>query len=285
MGNRGTKAGALFTPVDDEIRQAVLAVCQPSISRYCRDIGISFDTVYGLIRGHSKWVSDDVLKRVGVFQQFADREWKTKMAWPIGKKLPGRTMPIRQGRNGLEKTCNCPKHNGAWVSLGNFNFHKTGGRKGKPFSQCKDGDHRARLRNWTGQHGFIPVARVRFAWIELVRRLGVSEASRRCNVKANFNKNIEKQTVVRKSTANRIFNALASVRANNEVRHKDSIRRGAAMRGETERVPIRSLDFNSPQGDELNERRRQYDRDHPEIAKKAEARHRERRRERRAASL
>lgn len=57
---------------------------------------------------------------------------------------------------------------------------------------------------------------------------------------------------------------LISMRLTGEVRHKDSILHGAAMRGREEKTPKRSGDFYHPTGDEDLERRRNYRRDHLE---------------------
>lgn len=61
---------------------------------------------------------------------------------------------------------------------------------------------------------------------------------------------------MRRSTARRAILALAEVRANGTVRHKDSIHHGAALRGRTEKVPITRQDFYRSQGDNDNELRR-----------------------------
>ena len=252
---KGTKPGAKFTRVDDVIRQALKDQCQPSMSAFSRETRISFDTLDQIIRRQTKWISDDILERAGIFSQFADRPWLTKKEAGLGGK---RKMPLRQGRRGLEKRCNCPLHNGAYVPLTNFNFHKNGWRAGKPFHQCRDGNYRARkASSWNGQSGFIPAGKVQFAWLELVRRLGPTEAARRCGFHPNFNVRFKSQRVVRKRTAQRIFKVLAEVRANNEVRHAKSIRRGSAFRGEEERIPKRAHEFYYTLTDEEAERRRE----------------------------
>src|SRR5687768_4105874 len=118
MGSRGTKPGALFTPVTDEIRQAIREVTTPNLSRFCRDRKISFDTVQQIIQGQTRYVSDDVLKRIGLLDQFQSAEWKPKIEWKgLGLTRRGQQMPLRQGKYGVEKRCNGRKHRGAYVLL------------------------------------------------------------------------------------------------------------------------------------------------------------------------
>ena len=50
--------------------------------------------------------------------------------------------------------------------------------------------------------------------------------------------------------------ALMECRENNEVRHKDSIRRGTTMRGENDRIPHSRNDYYSQSYDDENEARR-----------------------------
>jgi len=78
-------------------------------------------------------------------------------------------------------------------------------------------------------------------------------------------KNIQKATMIR------LITVLRDARAKEEVRHKDSIRHGAAKRGRQERVPTKRKDFNIWHGDSDNEAKRDYRKRNPEYeAKKYE---------------
>lgn len=94
-------------------------------------------------------------------------------------------------------------------------------------------------------HGWVEAPRYQFIFIELVRRLGVMEASRRIeitqrnlyNILNNRNKFIQVETI------RRAILVLRVARANNEARHRDSIKHGAYLRGRQERVPHALTDF------------------------------------------
>lgn len=96
----------------------------------------------------------------------------------------------------------------------------------------------------------VPYIRVRFAVTELVNRLGVAEASRQIGVTQQVmwgwrNRNARH---IHRRTAVKIFLALREVRAQNLVRHRDSIRHGAKARGRSEKVPRTKGDFYKRQG-------------------------------------
>jgi hypothetical protein len=156
------------------------------------------------------------------------------------------------------KRCTGPLCRGRYVPLENFYFHKQGTRKGKPFSRCKlclahykFGDGMA--------HGWIRFDRVKFIFDELVNRLGKTETLRRVGLSQNFllRRRKENQKFIRKQTVVKAMMVLQEVRANNEVRHRKSIRYGAAQRGRAERVPVKKADYYSRQDDSENEVRRE----------------------------
>lgn len=57
-----------------------------------------------------------------------------------------------------------------------------------------------------------------------------------------------------------------SMRRKGEAWHRDSIRRGAKMRGEEVKLPVRRNDYYHMTGDNDNENRRLWNREHPEAA-------------------
>lgn len=136
------------------------------------------------------------------------------------------------------KRCNGLLHQGQYIPLDSFWIHKSGKRKGKPFSQCKDC---LNFYRWGDTlHGWVEVEKVKFIFEELKRRLGKAEASRRMGVSHNFYRNLERRKIdfVRKDTVKRGMIVLMKCRENNEVRHRDSISHGAKARGHKERVVI-----------------------------------------------
>jgi hypothetical protein len=109
--------------------------------------------------------------------------------------------------------------------------------------------------------GYVPKARVDFIFMELQRRLGKAEAARRMGVNKSFWTTYDERKYFVKDTVRRAMAVLAEARANNEVRHKDSIHEGAYLRGFTEKVPETRKDYYHPTGDsDLELRKRSRDR-------------------------
>jgi hypothetical protein len=103
----------------------------------------------------------------------------------------------------------------------------------------------------------VPISRVQFALVELERRLGRNETCRRIGVADSFLLRLKDQRNIQRVTAEKILIALREVRQEGIVRHRDSIRHGAYLRGRTEKVPTGYSDFYSFASDADNERKRQ----------------------------
>jgi hypothetical protein len=156
-----------------------------------------------------------------------------------------------------KKRCNGPLHNGEYVEISRFLPRK---RK-----RNKDAYYEARCRGcMTKSRGFNPkyagIVSLPTAWpvyVELVRRLGITEASRRTHTqKTVFYRVINKQGhYIRGKTFAKAMFVLADVRKHNEVRHRRDIKRGAYLRGKKERRPVHLGDFNNQSSDAENERR------------------------------
>lgn len=101
----------------------------------------------------------------------------------------------------------------------------------------------------------------------IVNRLGVMEACRRLEISDTTYRKWKKKppkTILRRH-ARSIVHLMRELRHTGEVRHKHSIRRGSAVRGETERPVQRQSDlYTKSGGDAENEYRRRRRRD-PEI--------------------
>jgi hypothetical protein len=70
-------------------------------------------------------------------------------------------------------------------------------------------------------------------------------------------------TKIQKATAIKLIEVLRQCRVDEEVRHKDSIRHGAAKRGRKERVPTTRKDYNIVHGDSDSEYKKNYRKENP----------------------
>lgn len=143
------------------------------------------------------------------------------------------------------KICNGPLHQeeGEWLTLDKFFIMKNGARKGKPESRCKA--CRRFQKDRLSESGYIEIDKVKWIFLELQNRLGKTEVVRRLNLGTNFWVRLENKTqkYMQRRNAIKAFHLLQEVRAKNEVRHRTSIKRGAALRGEKEKVPSDPRDF------------------------------------------
>jgi hypothetical protein len=154
--------------------------------------------------------------------------------------------------NGVKhRRCYGPNHTGSWVPISKFRSHK-----GKPFgieSRCR------RCENPDGRINFTPTYK---GWLtSIYRRIGFSETCRRLEISQRtfltWKDNPPRQ--IRKKHAEAIVRVLSELRATGEVRHRKSIRRGAAARGEIERKVSRTSDLlHRSGGDADTEYKREY---------------------------
>ena len=142
-----------------------------------------------------------------------------------------------------QKVCTGPLHRqGAWVDFGDYGQIKTGRLAGRPRAQCKDCDN---FHHFGHRNRMVKAERVWFAVEELVRRLGVTETHRRLGRSQQWLWQFRKGRMnhVQKRTAAAILTTLWSVRQAGEVRHRDSIFHGSAMRGHEEKEARYKNDF------------------------------------------
>jgi len=187
----------------------------------------------------------------------------------MGKRYEER---IRRGK--LQKRCFGKLHNGQWMNVTSFRA-----RKLAKYGKRKDGStaYRTECRaceiarrnnpeNPRTITGYVLVDKYRPFILEIRHRLGSKEAARRIGIgETTWSKwcNGSRKYAQRQSIA-QLLNALREARLNNEVRHKTSIKRGAALRGEPELKPVEKKDFYKPTGDLDNERRSKYHSEHLE---------------------
>lgn len=145
-----------------------------------------------------------------------------------------------------KKKCNGPLHEGAWLPTSRF-YIRTYRRKRQDGSiketlyyesSCKACTHLKRGWNNNGVVGYVKVTQAVYnVFWEIEGRVGRVEAARQIGISTrNFKYIISKRrTTIRASTLQKAINTLSRLRANNVVRHRKSIKRGAMARGETER--------------------------------------------------
>lgn len=146
------------------------------------------------------------------------------------------------------KLCNGLSHDKpTWVPFKDFYRnsqpgHSADGIKGT----CKVCDA---LR--VGHPPMVPFAKVEFAVMELVHRLGINETARQIPLGTStvWKYRNKKPKFIHRATAERILNALHSTRVNGVIRHADSIHHGASARGKPEKIPSRKRDFYNQKSD------------------------------------
>lgn len=166
------------------------------------------------------------------------------------------------------KRCNCSIHQGEFIDLSNFTLRKSGYRKGLPLARCKWGEEESKGRVGNNPlRGYLllsdPV--VRNTIIELERRIGQAETIRRCRLNTVFFRNFygknklrKPQRRIQKRTFKKLLEVLIEVRQKDEVIHRDSIKRGAVVRGEKVKRPVDPRDYYVPTGDSDLEQRRAH---------------------------
>lgn len=174
-----------------------------------------------------------------------------------------RTSHGRHGRyktiDGVQhKLCNGPLHasEGAWLPLRAFWTFKSGPRAGKPVSRCAACSRVDRGRD--PNSGLVPVGPVYFIFYEIQARIGKAEACRRLGMSHNLWSRLENRVYERmeKQSVRNAIILLRELRANNEVRHRRSIKSGATMRGKEERKPTHRSHYYSQVDDHKAEIKR-----------------------------
>lgn len=173
-----------------------------------------------------------------------------------------KTKNNRWNRYGLvdgvrHKRCNGPLHieGGELLPLRLFWIHKSGVREGKLFSRCRDC---SRIDKGRTNSGYIHVDSVRKIFDEIEARLGRAEAARRLNsdTKLYIRLNSGKKMYFEKATVQRAMILLRELRMKDEVRHRDSIKHGAAARGHKEKIVMERKDLYKPHGDDNAEQKK-----------------------------
>jgi hypothetical protein len=161
----------------------------------------------------------------------------------------GRPTPV--SATGRERLCHGPSHERpTWVPSWNFNIVN-----GRRWYECRD--CHAHRRRTVAPYSHVSFHRIEFAVTELIHRLGKSEAARRIGISKQQISHYANHSPrwVRRETALKILAALAQVRAEDLVRHKDSIHNGAYLRGRSEKKPTAKKHLYRRDGDEQNWKR------------------------------
>lgn len=163
------------------------------------------------------------------------------------------TMRLKKIDRRWHKLCTGPLHKeGEWVLAVKF-YTKP---DGKPRSWCIPCElHRSKkstpLVDYTDSYyGFVR---------SIVNRLGVEEAARRMRISQQglWQLRFGRKRKIKKKTAESILRVTAELRNSGEVRHRDSIKHGAYLRGHKEKVPAARRDFYRKDGDSDNDRVRE----------------------------
>lgn len=236
-----------------EIQEAV----QHAINRFktqdnfCKRAGVSKHWCVTVRQTRVKYVREQQLRAALQFQRKLSPD---SIEWLTRKQLQDRGIEPRIGigrkekltviDNKLYKLCAGPSHESpAWVSTDQFYRAK----KGYFRSWCKSCEaHQQGTENLIGFASYAPLV------LELINRLGVEEACRKIGVSQQTLWRWRKRAPIKfkRKNARKIVMALQDVRANNLVRHKDSIHHGSYLRGHKEKPAIGTRDFYRPWGDQ-----------------------------------
>lgn len=201
------------------------------------------------------WVEEKTFAEIGASYK---RSVTTVYKWMRRYEIPSRNRREANFKlidGVLHKKCHGPLHDSwVWLPFSAFWIRESGLPRGSCIA-CEN------VRR--GHEQMVEVARIEFAVQELVRRLGKRETERRVGVSKSYITFLleGKFKRVKRTTARRIISALNEVRQNDEVRHKDSIRYGAHLRGRAEKIPKHKSEFYRPTGDNDNAFRRQQRRE------------------------
>jgi len=170
------------------------------------------------------------------------------------------------------KFCRGPLHrDGAWICVDDFYLNKSKSKQGKGIyrshcKRCENFYHYGKM-NW-----LVPREQIEFAVEELIRKLGTVETARRLGRTGTWMRLFKHGEIrrVQYRTAEVILRTLFEVRKTGEVRHRLSIKHGAAARGRAERKPSQPRDFYKVTGDLDLERRTNYRNNNLEKEREAE---------------
>jgi hypothetical protein len=153
----------------------------------------------------------------------------------------GKRYEIRKIRGVDRKLCRGPLHHegGAWIPVDRFGIRRETGRLR---GNCKACEHLWRYYKPPRKAKFIGtvrVSRMMFAIREIEQRVGRLEAARRVGVSRHtwYSWITGKRENMQKLRAVWLIQTLYQIRREKIIRHRVSIRRGAAARGEAEKVP------------------------------------------------
>lgn len=244
--------GDLLTPYSPRLDQIIttLAKQHGGIKPLARNTpGISAETIYRFLkikRFISKRKLEALLEPTEI--SLEDFPWGHRKDFTPNKKSNSAKEPLKYINNILHKKCNGPLHQGKFIPTTEFYAHKTPRHdRGLFRSRCKSCEMRA--RGYGGK--MVPRHDVDFIFVELTRRLGKAETARRCGISTSCLRGVllGKFTHVRYRIVERGIKTLKEVRDNDEIRHRDSIINGAAMRGLPEKQVRTAKDYYNRHGD------------------------------------
>jgi hypothetical protein len=155
----------------------------------------------------------------------------------------GRRYRLIEIHGKLHKFCQGPLHKGKWVPVTRFKIRpepRTDGTYGlKAWCNACENAYRNKSASPPFAVGCVSFDKIRPLVEELEQRIGRAEAIRRTGIgKTTWYRWIENPNRrIQRAKAARVLLVLKEVRDKKEIRHHESIRRGASARGEIEKVP------------------------------------------------
>ena len=171
----------------------------------------------------------------------------------------GRVLsPVKRIDGELHRLCSGPAHDEpVWLPETEKYFYrgKSGRRMGMFTSRCRLCANWNKLKS-PGLSGTVAVSVVKPYFIEGVRRVGIMEFCRRTGLHQTTVRDVvlERQMRVQKRTVRKCMLEVISMRRKGEVRHRDSIRAGAKLRGRNEKEVKTRKDLYQVEGDAERER-------------------------------
>lgn len=180
------------------------------------------------------------------------------------------------------KRCFGPAHPKGGELLPVSRFHRNVGKKSGYASRCAACVHGRQKVKFDQYQAWVQSIYRRLGYMETTRRLEIAE--RTLTQWLGKDRKRPAPQMIFRHHAVRIASLMLELRETNEVRHRDSIHRGAKVRGEIEKPVTGPRDLLVPHGDYDTEWKRQRRKSNPEIRERERERKRQERLRKRQAA-
>ena len=171
---------------------------------------------------------------------------------------------IKMIGNVNHRRCHGPLHQGEWVPIANF--HKNAGKALGTSPRCNDCRGVNQRQNFSRYKPWVESIYRRLGYSETRRRLGIAE--RTLTIWLGKDPGRQPPETIHKRNAIKIIQVMGELRITGEVRHRKSIRRGSAVRGEIERPVSRPADLLVRHGDNDTEYKRKFRAENPDYGER-----------------